>query len=181
MAWQPLDGQSIVFKQKASLHVVSSSWPYPDQQAAARSRARGARRCPISGFQPSHPNPSAQVPNFPFPTPPERGALAAAEAALAALGALEGPARALSARGRAMAALPVTPRHARMLLQVRRAPQAGSEWCAESTQAWALTQVGGHARAGSGGHEHTCSTVRVWGIDGGRRPCTGRLQRPGEH
>jgi len=48
------------------------------------------------------------VPNFPFPTPPERGALAAAEAALAALGALEGPARALSARGRAMAALPAT-------------------------------------------------------------------------
>lgn len=63
-----------------------------------------------------------QVPNFPFPTPPERGALAAAEGALAALGALGADLR-LTPRGRAMAALPITPRHSRMLLQV---PPGGS-------------------------------------------------------
>ena len=71
----------------------------------------------VYGFhRPSHGLP-VQVSNFPFPTPPERAALAAAEAALAALGAL-GAQQQLTARGRAMATLPITPRHARMLLQV---------------------------------------------------------------
>jgi len=129
------------------------------------------------------------VPNFPFPTPPERGALAAAEAALGALGALEGPARALSARGRAMAALPVTPRHARMLLQARRAfhversvvlracklgpchrsgacARAGSDGVERtclSVELGASMEVGEHAWAGSGGQEHTSSSVKVCG------------------
>ena len=59
-----------------------------------------------------------QVLNFPFPTPPDGAALAAAEEALCALGALDAD-RALTERGRAMARLPLDPRPSRMMLQVR--------------------------------------------------------------
>lgn len=58
-----------------------------------------------------------QVPNFPFPTPPEQAALQAAEACLVALGALTSGG-ALTSVGRAMAAFPIGPRHARMMLEV---------------------------------------------------------------
>ena len=58
-----------------------------------------------------------QVVNFPFPTRPDPGALAAAEACLRALGALDGSG-ALTGLGRAMAALPLHPRASRMILQV---------------------------------------------------------------
>ena len=58
-----------------------------------------------------------QVLNFPFPTAPDRDALAAAERTLRALGALDADG-ALTERGRAMAALPLDPRPSRMILQV---------------------------------------------------------------
>lgn len=61
--------------------------------------------------------PCLQVLNFPFPTPPNVDALAAAERALHALGAL-GVDGALTERGRVMARLPLDPRPARMILQV---------------------------------------------------------------
>ncbi|KAK9798902.1 hypothetical protein WJX73_005276 [Symbiochloris irregularis] len=70
-----------------------------------------------------------RVQNFPFPLPPESKSLAQAQAALVAMGALEGDgqpqahnngeaALSLTRIGRAMAALPLPPRHARMLLQI---------------------------------------------------------------
>ena len=81
-----------------------------------------------------------QVLNFPFPTPPDGEALAAAEEALCALGALDAD-RALTERGRAMARLPLDPRPSRMMLQVHlhRSRPAGapytfcwqSHFCAE--------------------------------------------------
>ncbi|KFM25550.1 putative ATP-dependent RNA helicase [Auxenochlorella protothecoides] len=58
----------------------------------------------------------ARVHNFPFPTPPEPSALRAAVAVLTTLGALRAGDEELTPLGRAMAALPVNPRHARMLL-----------------------------------------------------------------
>ena len=58
-----------------------------------------------------------QVLHFPFPTTPDRDALAAAERTLSALGALDADG-ALTERGRAMAALPLDPRPSRMILQV---------------------------------------------------------------
>lgn len=68
-----------------------------------------------------------QVLNFPFPTSPDDKALAAAEEALCALGALDADG-ALTERGRAMARLPLDPRPSRMMLQVRsqRATPAGA-------------------------------------------------------
>lgn len=61
----------------------------------------------------------SQVSNFPFPLPPEPQALAHAQRTLVAIGALEqGPDCPLTATGRAMAGLPLSPRHARMVLQV---------------------------------------------------------------
>ncbi len=63
-----------------------------------------------------------QVPHFPFPTPPEAGALTAAQNCLVALSALQPPSHpttplGLTPLGRAMSRYPITPRHARMLLQ----------------------------------------------------------------
>lgn len=63
-----------------------------------------------------------QVPHFPFPTPPETGALTAAQNCLVALSALQPPSHpttplGLTPLGRAMSRYPITPRHARMLLQ----------------------------------------------------------------
>lgn len=60
-----------------------------------------------------------QVHNFPFPTPPEPAALLAAHGCLEALGALVPGSGRLTDIGRAMAAFPISPRHARMLLEVR--------------------------------------------------------------
>ncbi len=61
--------------------------------------------------------------NFPFPTPPERGALAAAQACLQALGALDAAGE-LTEQGRAMAALPLPPRASRLILQVGKKKRA---------------------------------------------------------
>jgi len=73
-----------------------------------------------------------QVQNFPFPSPPEAGALQAATTCLTALSALTNPgnsrqqqprpagasASKLTAIGKAMSVFPVSPRHSRMLLQL---------------------------------------------------------------
>ena len=72
--------------------------------------------------------------NFPFPTPPEPSALRTAHRCLEALSAIEPPGGgggsgsgtgsgsvtggALTPLGRAMSAFPISPRHARMLLEV---------------------------------------------------------------
>lgn len=66
------------------------------------------------------------MPNFPFPSPPEPEALAAAERCLVALSALDPASGQLTALGRAMAAFPISPRHARMLLEAA-AQEAGKQ------------------------------------------------------
>eukprot|EP00873_Tetraselmis_striata_P022552 jgi/Tetstr1/442816/TSEL_030900.t1 len=58
-----------------------------------------------------------RVRNFPFPTAPEGEAIAAAELCLRSIMALD-EAGQLTPTGRAMASLPIPPRHARMLLEV---------------------------------------------------------------
>ncbi|GAB4819939.1 hypothetical protein N2152v2_006985 [Parachlorella kessleri] len=58
-----------------------------------------------------------KVTNFPFPSPPEPEALQAAERCLVALSALDPALGQLTELGKAMAAFPVSPRHARMLLE----------------------------------------------------------------
>ena len=83
------------------------------------------------------PPPPPQVLNFPFPTPPEPSALRTAHRCLEALSAIEpsggggdsgsgtssagsssGTGGALTPLGRAMSAFQISPRHARMLLEV---------------------------------------------------------------
>lgn len=64
-----------------------------------------------------------QVVHFPFPTSPEAEALKAAQTCLVALSALHPPSSpttplGLTPLGRAMSAYPITPRPAKMLLQV---------------------------------------------------------------
>ncbi|GIL53593.1 hypothetical protein Vafri_9207 [Volvox africanus] len=59
-----------------------------------------------------------KVHNFPFPTPPDAAALRAAHRCLEALCALTPESGRLTEIGRAMAAFPISPRHARMLLEV---------------------------------------------------------------
>ncbi|EFJ47234.1 hypothetical protein VOLCADRAFT_120994 [Volvox carteri f. nagariensis] len=59
-----------------------------------------------------------KVHNFPFPTPPDPEALRAAHRCLEALCALSPGDGQLTDIGRAMAAFPISPRHARMLLEV---------------------------------------------------------------
>ncbi|KAK9848573.1 hypothetical protein WJX84_001989, partial [Apatococcus fuscideae] len=66
-----------------------------------------------------------KVAHFPLPTPVEEGALAAAERCLVALAALTPDTRALTPLGMAMAALPISPRHARMIHQVVADAEAG--------------------------------------------------------
>lgn len=60
--------------------------------------------------------------NFPLPTSVEPGALAAAERCLVALAALDPDTRALTRLGTSMAALPISPRHARMIHQAYSSP-----------------------------------------------------------
>lgn len=74
-----------------------------------------------------------QVTNFPFPTAPDRGALAAAQDSLQALGALDAGG-ALTDLGRTMAVLPLHPRPSRMILQVP--PQA----CSRATWSRGIAQ-----------------------------------------
>lgn len=59
-----------------------------------------------------------QVHNFPYPTPPKASGLQDAVTCLTALGALEIDTGSLTALGKQMAGFPVTPRHARLILQV---------------------------------------------------------------
>lgn len=58
-----------------------------------------------------------RVSNFPFPSPPPEDALKAAAKCLEALGALDPNTARLTDTGRAMARLPISPRHGRMLVQ----------------------------------------------------------------
>lgn len=58
-----------------------------------------------------------KVANFPFPSPPEASGLRAAERCLVALGALDPGSKKLTHAGKEMARFPISPRHARMLLQ----------------------------------------------------------------
>lgn len=72
-----------------------------------------------------------KVVNFPFISPPDKAALAAAERTLTILGAVEKPRGMeeigpLTALGRAMAVLPISPRHSRMLFA---AAQSGVRGC----------------------------------------------------
>ncbi|GBG66664.1 hypothetical protein CBR_g66799 [Chara braunii] len=57
-----------------------------------------------------------KVLNFPYPTPPDRGLLSAAEKSLMVLSALTPGAGLLTPIGRAMAVYPISPRHSRMLV-----------------------------------------------------------------
>jgi ATP-dependent RNA helicase DHX37/DHR1 len=67
-----------------------------------------------------------KVVNFPFPTPPEQAALKAAENCLVALGALHPQSLVLTALGKQMAAFPIGPRHARMLLAASKSSLSSS-------------------------------------------------------
>lgn len=60
-----------------------------------------------------------RVSNFPFPSPPPAEALKVAARCLEALGALDPHTARLTDIGRAMARLPISPRHSRMLVQAR--------------------------------------------------------------
>lgn len=70
-----------------------------------------------------------QVYNFPFPTAPEAEALKAAESCLIALSAIDAAQNRLTDLGTAMAMFPISPRHARMLLEVagRQAAQQAQQ------------------------------------------------------
>ncbi|EFJ38399.1 hypothetical protein SELMODRAFT_74832, partial [Selaginella moellendorffii] len=57
-----------------------------------------------------------KVMNFPFPTPPEKGALLEAEKCLTALSALDRTTGLPTSIGKAMALYPINPRHARMVI-----------------------------------------------------------------
>ncbi len=62
------------------------------------------------------------VVNFPFPSPPEGASLRAAQKCLVALSAVDKSDGSLTEMGRAMAQLPVSPRHSRMLLEILNSP-----------------------------------------------------------
>eukprot|EP00897_Mesotaenium_endlicherianum_P007407 jgi/Mesen1/6695/ME000343S05868 len=89
-------------------------------------RAAAAARTPCSSN-------SLRVVNFPFPTPPERSALAEAERCLMALSALLPKSGALSPLGLAMSSYPVSPRHARMLVAILAAALDGGAAATEGT------------------------------------------------
>ena len=64
------------------------------------------------------------VVNFPFPSAPEDASLRAAQKCLIALSAIDKSDGSLTDMGRAMAKLPVSPRHSRMLLEILNSPDA---------------------------------------------------------
>jgi len=64
------------------------------------------------------------VVNFPFPSAPEDASLRAAQKCLVALSAIDKSDGSLTEMGRAMAKLPVSPRHSRMLLEILNSPDA---------------------------------------------------------
>lgn len=64
-----------------------------------------------------------KVANFPFPTAPAPEALIAAERCLIALSALDNTTGKLTDMGKSMARYPISPRHARMLLEVRHSTE----------------------------------------------------------
>lgn len=68
-----------------------------------------------------------KVTNFPFPSAPEPAALKAAEQCLVSLGALDPATGRLTPLGVAMAKYPVSPRHARMLLEAMRGAETAAE------------------------------------------------------
>lgn len=77
-------------------------------------------RSPIEGVVLSLKNMDIQtVVNFPFPTPPDRSALAKAEKLLTYLGAIDAHGK-ITETGKELAAYPLSPRFARMLLLGRR-------------------------------------------------------------
>ncbi|RKP29551.1 P-loop containing nucleoside triphosphate hydrolase protein [Metschnikowia bicuspidata] len=57
-----------------------------------------------------------QIANFPFPTPPDRGALVRAERLLVTLGALDKEHKNITDLGRTMAHFPLSPRYAKILI-----------------------------------------------------------------
>ena len=59
-----------------------------------------------------------QVDSFPYPTAPQAAGLREAQQCLVALGAMEPGTGALTELGRALAGYPISPRHARMILEV---------------------------------------------------------------
>jgi len=59
-----------------------------------------------------------KVSNFPFPSPPDRKALASAVRVLVSLSAIDPNSGQLTELGTAMSRLPVSPRHARLLLEI---------------------------------------------------------------
>ncbi|EIE25583.1 P-loop containing nucleoside triphosphate hydrolase protein [Coccomyxa subellipsoidea C-169] len=79
-----------------------------------------------------------KVTNFPFPTPPDRAALAAAQTCLQALGALDSQG-ALTDLGKAMAVLPLNPRPSRMILQASTSPVAKETSASKKRSGGALT------------------------------------------
>ena len=68
-----------------------------------------------------------KVTNFPFPTAPEAASLKAAEHCLVSLGALDPASGRLTPLGIAMAKYPVSPRHARMLLEAMKGADAAAD------------------------------------------------------
>ena len=70
-----------------------------------------------------------KVANFPFPSPPEVNALASAVKVLVSLSAIDSNSGQLTELGKAMSKLPVSPRHARLLLEIvkaKKSMEAGS-------------------------------------------------------
>lgn len=65
--------------------------------------------------------------NFPFPSPPEENALLAAERCLISLMALDSRTGSLTRLGKEMALFPISPRHARMLLEVIQDVQVAAD------------------------------------------------------
>ena len=61
---------------------------------------------------------AAQVDNFPYPTAPQAAGLREAQQCLVALGAMDPETGALTELGRALSGYPISPRHARMILEV---------------------------------------------------------------
>ena len=68
-----------------------------------------------------------KISNFPFPSPPDQSALKAAEQCLIALMALDSENGTITDIGKEMSIFPISPRHARMLLEILRDVQASGK------------------------------------------------------